>query len=175
MGKLFIIPFCFFLHFAFGQAKPKLDKIQASKVLNVSQRSNEDSADIYISRLNCNSAIVTTTYFQVLMLDSNGQRLVYLSDKSVNRKLISHLDDTTKVLAIHIILTRRLEHSKSGLGYEYIYDSEYKKIVRVNYRCNNLTWYYFTGEDNPNCFFRIDKSELYKIKFYWTQKQKSLM
>jgi hypothetical protein len=158
----------FFYLIAFSQAKPVINS--EVSLLKVNQNVLGDSADIYIARLTCNSAIVTTTYFEQLLLDSAGQRLVSLKVQNLDNKLLSYFDDTTKVLAIHIILTRKLEPNKNNFRVQYVYDKDYKQIVRVNYSYNNFNWYYLVVDNNPDCIFHIDKDQVEKAKLYWTEK-----
>jgi hypothetical protein len=171
MTKTLILLVCFFTKF-FGQTKLEHDNIQVFQSLNI-QKAIDDSADIYISRLNCNSAIIATTYFEKLVLDKNGQRLVELKDKNLDQKLVYHLNDTTKSLAIHVILSKRLDSNKSGLGVEYVYDSSYKHVLRVNFTCNDFHWFYLVMDNNPDCYFHIDKNEIDRAKVYWTEKLKN--
>ena len=170
MTKFLFVPFCFFLHLTFGQANPKQTEMQAVHAFKEIQKSMDSSAEFYISQLNCNSAFVTPTYFERLLLDSIGNRLVELGGRNLNEKLISFLNDKSKVLAIHIILTRRLEYDTAWFRAEYVYDN--KNIVRVNYSCNNFNWYYLMTKENSDCLFHIDDGEINKIKQYWTQKIK---
>lgn len=155
MTKILFLSFCLLLNSAFGQV---------SRIFTDIQESVDTAAGIYISKLNCNSTIVTTAYFERLELDSNGERLVYLNNPKLNQILLSHLDDTSKVLAIHVILTKRLE-PESSFRTEYVYDSGYKQIVRINYSCNNFTWHYLVKESNPIFFFTLTKVNLIKLSF----------
>jgi hypothetical protein len=82
MNKISFLSLCLFFNSSFGQV---------SQALNDIQKSVDYAADMGISKLNCNSAIVTTTYFERLELDSNAEALVYLNNKSLNQKLVSHL------------------------------------------------------------------------------------
>ncbi len=170
MIRILFFSFYFFLHSAFKQINPKQAEMQAAQAFKEIQKSIDSSAELYISKLNCNSAIVTSTYFEQLLLDSIGNLLVELADKDLNRKLLPYLNDKSKVLAIHIILTKRLEHETLMFRAEYVYHN--KNIIRVNYSCNNFNWYYLIGENNRDCFFNIDDSEINKIKYYWTEKLK---
>jgi hypothetical protein len=173
MTKIFAIFFSLFSLLVVGQTNSKDKNLQVMQAANHNSFTVGDSADYYISQLGCNSAIVTTTYLEQLVLNPIGQRLVELRDKNLNDKLLAHLGDTSKALAIHIILTKRLEVNKSGFGLEYVYDKDYKHILRVNYSCNNFHWHYLVIDNNPDCFFHIDKEEINKAKQYWTEKLKS--
>ena len=170
MTKTFI--FLFFSSFAIGQIESKNKNLQTKQSSNNDVLALTDSTDYYISQLDCNSAIVTTTYFERLVLNPTAQRLVESNNENVNKKLLSHLDDTSKTLALHVILTKRVENNKDGFVVEYVYDENYKHILRVNYTCNNFHWFYLVIDDNPHCFFHFDKNEINRAKLYWTQKLK---
>jgi len=174
MTKILFFLYYLLIQFTIAQSNSKQNKIQQPRRSSECPKSIVDSAEIYISKLNCNSAIVNSTYFELLRLDSVGQRLVELKDESLNKKLLSHFDDTSRVLAIHIILTERLEFNKNGIRIHYIYDKDYKNILRVNYSCNNFHWFYLTIDNKPECYFLIDKSEINRAKSYWTEKLQNL-
>ena len=112
MIKVFVLSFCLLSLLVAGQTNSKDKSLQAMQAVNYNSLTVDDSADYYISQLGCNSVIVTTTYFEQLVLNPIGQRLVELKDKNLNGKLLAHLGDTSKALAIHIILTKRLEAKK---------------------------------------------------------------
>jgi len=171
MTKILISWFCLFPKLVFGQIELKHDKV--SQTLKDIQNSIVDSTDFYISRLNCNSVTLTPTYYLHFVLDSNGQRLVNLNDRNLNKKLLSHLYDSSKFFALHIILASRLKYDGSAFTYEFVWDTARKYITVLNVSCNNIHWYYLELEDTSKCFFHIEKYELDKANRCWTEKLKN--
>lgn len=153
--------------------KPILFFIACLFIQLVSAQENNASdslENIYLSGLNCNSVILTTTYFEQLLPDSNGNKLITWKDSTLNKKLLSYLNDPSKTIAIHFILTKRIENYNRDLTIEYVYDSGYQHITRVNLDVNNFAWYLLVDESNKECGFHFNKIEMEKIRLYWSYK-----
>jgi hypothetical protein len=98
-------------------------------------------------------------------VDLAADRLIELKDPVLNKKLLLHLKNKGKEIAIHYILTERLGDKKSQLIAHYVYDNN-RKIVRINFSFNNFNWY----QNYPNKDFIIDNYKLKKVIQYWKNK-----
>jgi hypothetical protein len=123
-----------------------------------------DSTAFYISKLNWHSYGLTGTYFQKIYLLDDANILLSARDTSKIRKLINNIGDSTKTVAIHILLTQLLEPEKQIFQERYHYADD-KSMEKVDFIYNSLIW---TTSDGIN--FQIDQSEIRRIKGYWISK-----
>lgn len=126
-----------------------------------------DSLGLYINQLSWTSFEISNNYIPFLILKDNAKSLINLKDERKLPKLYRNIDDTSKTVAIHIILTQIIEPINNALTlrYEYAKDST---ISYVLYSYNGLTWCY----ENKKNVSHIQKKNVSVIKKYWKQKIK---
>jgi hypothetical protein len=139
--------------------------ILLSNIALWAQQTQPDSADFYISMLNQNSATVGTSYAPKMNFDASAQRLLTLKSAAVERKLYSHLGEKEKTVAIHAILTRRLQVN-AAVSQQYTYRGDTISAVAITY--NHLTWHY----DLTNGQTIINDVEIKHAQSYWRRKIK---
>jgi hypothetical protein len=128
---------------------------------------SRDSIDIYISKLNWNSFEITSNHFSQLLLRADAKRIIKIKDSTKLKKLLGNLEDSTKTVAIHIVLTKlldpMLDPSKKGFSYKYYYskDGRMEKTVFVY---NDLNWARNSGK------WSIQKDEINKVIKYWSRR-----
>lgn len=129
-------------------------------------QSQKDRINVYISNLTNSSVFVNEGKETRFRFDPFSEELLHLKDSTINRKLFAQINDKNKTLAIHAVLTQRLGNKSAKFCQSYSYKD--KKVVRVNNSYNNLNWYQ-VGQLKE---YKIDDSELAKIKAYWLTKIK---
>jgi hypothetical protein len=104
-----------------------------------------------------------------MQLDSNIRKLVDARDPSLNKRLFLFLNDKRKTLAIHAILTKRID-SNAKLESEYIYKEHTvpPKVIRINFIWNHFHWYFLSNSYYGK--YNIDDDEIDKIKQYWAKR-----
>jgi hypothetical protein len=128
---------------------------------------SRDSVEIYISRLDWNSFEIASNHFSQLLLRADAQRLISISDSTKLKKLLGNLEDSSKTVAIHIVLTKlldpMLDPSKKGFSYRYYY-SKSNRPEKVVFSFNDLHWARKSSQ------WYIEKKEILKVKEYWSKR-----
>lgn len=96
----------------------------------------QNPIDESISQITWNSLIIAPTYGSKLTIDSNAHHLILAKDTAILEKLNENLSIPEKTVAIHIILTRRIEKHKESLFYtavgdilKYTYNTSHGHII----------------------------------------------
>ncbi|MFN8359100.1 MAG: hypothetical protein U0264_04220 [Candidatus Kapaibacterium sp.] len=127
-----------------------------------------DSARIYllVNRLswksismNCMGTIIMLTH------EDSTEKAILKIGKPATNKLIEALDDTSKTVIAHIVLTQIWNDNKNRLLSEKYIFKECNQRVGTHYVYNGLVWEWYDGKD-----FGIRQSEVEKIKKYWIAK-----
>jgi hypothetical protein len=124
-----------------------------------------DSLGLYINQLSWASFEISNNYISSLILKDNAKSLISLKDERKLPELLMNINDSSKTVAIHIILTQIIKPMDNALTlhYEYAKDST---ISYVLYSYNGLTWCY-ENKRNKN---HIQKNNIAKIEKYWQGK-----
>lgn len=127
-----------------------------------------DTTSFLISRLNWNSFAFAENYGISLQIGQDAQYLIEISDSSKYSKLLNSIEDSTKTVIIHVILTKLLEPRKGVFSsrLNYVNNDYHLDILSVSYKYNNLSW----AETSFTHKYLIDANEIHKIKEYWERK-----
>jgi hypothetical protein len=127
-----------------------------------SQKGNakKDKLDAAIDSLGWHSFGIATTYFMNFYLKKDAKKLLEWKDDRKLQKLFNRLEDSSKTVVIHALLTMLLEPKKAQLGGSYIYKDS--SIVSIAFTFNNLRWEAFF-EENPS----IKREVILNAKKYW--------
>lgn len=128
-------------------------------------QTNARDIDSLVAKLSWNS-ISMTCMATILVLtheDSTEKALVKIG-KPATGKLIAALDDTSKTVIAHIILTQIWSTPKDRhrFSQKYIY-KDCNQMIGTHYTYNGLVWEWYSGEV-------VRQSEVDKIKRYWVAK-----
>jgi hypothetical protein len=129
-----------------------------------SQPAAVDSADFYINKLGWRSSGVACKYFCEVAVYDDANRLIALPDPRKIQKLISHLGDSSKTVAIHLILTMILEPLDGSFGMWPNYGKA-GKISSLGYEYNGLHW---SSDSAWN--YTISLEEVDNITNYWRER-----
>lgn len=126
--------------------------------VNINKRINQLSWESI--SMNCIATMLVLTHE-----DSTEKALVKIGKPATN-KLIAALDDTSKTVIAHIILTEIWGDKKSKTYFsEWPIYKDCNQLIGSHYIYNGLVWEWYSGGNNI-----IRKSEVDKIKQYWTAK-----
>src|ERR1700683_289201 len=126
-----------------------------------SQPAAVDSVDFYINKLGWRSSGVACKYFCEVAFYDDAKRLIALPDPRKIQKLISHLEDSSKSVVIHLILTKILEPLDGSFGMWLNYGKD-GKISTMGYEYNGLHWASDSAWNNT-----ISREEVDNITHYW--------
>lgn len=124
----------------------------------------EDSVDIYIEWLGWHTSGIAWTYVPNIALYEEAERLVAIKDMRKIQKLINSLGDSSKTVAVHLILSRLIEPENSGIQWTYNYGKD-GRIVNTEYIYNGLRWLWDSAGNNI-----VSRVEIDMVERYWRQK-----
>ena len=124
-----------------------------------------DSASSYISKLNWQSFGISWNYVTKFYLRSDAKELIKMKDPSKFEKLLKNIEDSTKTVTIHSILTQSLEREKGSFKIEYLHLNDTSSaVIGTKFTYNTLQWF-----GNEVDGYKIEKSEISKIQKYWSR------
>jgi hypothetical protein len=125
-----------------------------------------DSTSFYISRLNWNSFSISWNYAAEFHLEKDAINLIQLNDSLKLKMLLESIDDSTKTVTIHAILSKIFEPKNSSFKVIYKHPNETsREVIGVDLIFNSLIW---SGNEIEG--YRIKNSEITRIKKYWMTK-----
>lgn len=127
------------------------------------QTNKVDSLNFYINKLNWSSFGINCQYVLMLDLADDARKIIALPNKEKTKLLLRHIEDSTKTVIIHVLLTELLEPNKSLLSYRYNYQG--KEITGITFSYNGISWSDTDGK-KPT----IDRNNIITAKQYWVGK-----
>lgn len=126
--------------------------------------SAKNGIDSLLNAINNNSVLLRRAYVWELELDSNSTRLVKLKSKYLVNKLIEALDDTTKTIVSHVILSKIFDKKSSYLTTKT--PSDENRIV-FEFTYNGFSWKETNNMADTSLMLSFDHSQIQKLKRKW--------
>jgi hypothetical protein len=144
------------------------------------QKGKIDSTCLLIKKLGWESVYVDGNFVTRVYLIKEGKSLFNINDKNKLGKLLCNIEDSTKAITIHMLLTQILEPDKGDFSYQYFYAKEPTNnkidienpplISKVVFTFNGLSWTLTYTNDKPS--FSVSLEEIRKVERHWKKKIK---
>lgn len=131
--------------------------------LGISQnKTQQDSINCMINQINWNSFQISTNHFSKFVPNEYLTNLSKHRDKKTIIKLLRNINDSTKTVGIHFVLTNIFEQNEGIFSYKFEYDKN-SMVKDIRYTYNNLNW--SSSVDGGNNY--VSKKEIRRIEKYW--------
>lgn len=116
-----------------------------------------------IKCISTSSFYITTNYVQELVISDTCVKELLLMKEKPLYLLKNSLNDSSKTIIIHLILTKLIQPDSFVLKIEPVYKQGTEfDIDYVNYSLNNLRWKWY-----PNNSYHVDRKSIIEIEKYW--------
>ncbi len=133
---------------------------------------SRDSMDFYLNKIDNRAVISGNNLTPSFRLSNNAETIRRNAGPYAVDKLLGLLDDTSRVLGAHFLLTKMMKPGYTTFSYT---DEDLAGKILITYQYNGFSWREQYDKINLTSDRLMDTSAMRRIKIYWSAEKESLL